>query len=328
MSKIKNFGAIEQVSICVLVDNKADLIVESDEIVEYFDEEPLLAEHGFSAIIRFEETDLSILWDAGVSRTALMENLRRMEIDPASINVIALSHGHGDHFAALTALLTAMKLHPESREWEGVVSAEEVNHWIEKHRIPLIAHPAAFRERWWVKDDGTMVGPSIPPPKQEWEAAGVEITLSEEPYQLGPGCWTTGYIPRRSFEESGIPTKLLYRQGDSFLKDNLEEDQAMVINVRNKGLVVLSGCAHAGIVNTVNYAREISGIETVWAIIGGFHLAKANDEEIGRTLEHIQAVRPKLIVPCHCTGFKATSQFAAHMPDEFIEGVVGATYKV
>ena len=82
------------------------------------------------------------------------------------------------------------------------------------------------------------------------------MVLSEGPYRLGPGCWTTGAIPRRSFETIGRPADLAYREGDVFLHDDMEDDQAIVINVQNKGLVVLSGCAHSGIVNTVDYAAR------------------------------------------------------------------------
>ncbi len=326
MGIINNFGETEQLSITILVDNIANLIVESTDTIKYFMDEPLLAEHGFSALLRLGDANLSILWDAGVSSVALIENLQRMKIDPALIDKIALSHGHDDHYAALTGVLSQMALQPGEKDWQEPVTAAEVEYWIEEHRIPLLAHPAAFRERWGEKDDGTKVGPFKLPPKQEWEAAGAKIILSEGPYQLGPGCWTTGYIPRQSFEKSGRPEKLLYRQGDTFLADDLEDDQAIVINVREKGLVVLSGCAHSGIVNTVNYAKEISGIENVWAIIGGFHIARASDEDIKRTIDNLKAVGPELIVPCHCTGFRAISQFATQMPDVFKEGVVGATY--
>ncbi len=326
MSVIKEFGENEQLSITILVDNKADLIVESTDTIKYFRDEPLLAEHGFSALLRLGDDYLNILWDAGVSNVALIENLRRMKIAPSLIDKIALSHGHGDHYAALTGVLSQMDLQPEGKEWQEPVTASEVENWLEERRIPLVAHPAAFRERWGVNDDGTKVGPFMPPPKGEWEAAGAKIILSEDPYQLGPGCWTTGYVPRRSFEKSGRPERLFYRQGDTFLPDDLEEDQAIVINVKEKGLVVLSGCAHSGIVNTVNYAREISGIDKVWAIIGGFHLARSDSEEIKRTIDNIRDVRPELIVPCHCTGFQAICQFATQMPDVFKEGVVGATY--
>ena len=106
----------------------------------------------------------------------------------------------------------------------------------------------------------------------------------------------------------------------------MEEDQALVINVKEKGLVVLSGCAHAGIVNTVEYAKEISGNNNVLAIIGGFHLASASEDEIKQTIDHIKSLNPKLVVPSHCTGFQAQCHFASQMTDEFIEGIVGAIY--
>lgn len=322
---IDQFGKVESVNITILVDNQANLIVESNDWIKYFTDKALLAEHGFSALVDFPGSDHKILWDAGVTKIALMENLRRMEIDVKAIDMIALSHGHHDHFAALTETLAAMKLGVESREWDGPVTSAKVAEWAAAKHVPVIAHPAAFRERWWVKDDGTMVGPFTPPPRLEWEALGGTLVLSGEPYKLLQGCWTTGFVPRMSFEQSGRPTKLLYRQGDNFIPDDLEEDQAIVIHVKEKGLVILSGCAHAGIVNTVNHARQISGVDQVYAIIGGFHLARANAEEIQQTIDFIQVLNPEIILPCHCTGFQAMCAFSRQMPDTFVPGVVGAT---
>jgi 7,8-dihydropterin-6-yl-methyl-4-(beta-D-ribofuranosyl)aminobenzene 5'-phosphate synthase len=323
---MEQFGMVGEAKITILVDNRADLIVESNEAVKFFTESPLLAEHGFSALVHLPGPDLKILWDAGVSRVALMENARRMKIDPQAVDKIALSHGHHDHYAALTDFLSAMNLKVESKEWPEPVTPAEVNAWLDARRVPVIAHPAAFRERWQVKQGGNKVGPFTPPPWLEWEALGAKIELSEKPYPLGPGCWTTGYIPRTSFEKSGRPTKLMYRQGENFYPDDLEEDQAIVLHVHGKGLVVLSGCAHSGIINTVNYAREISGVDKVWAIIGGFHLARAGEEEIQHTIDEIKTFQPEIVVPCHCTGFQAMCAFARQMPDECIPGVVGATY--
>ena len=99
-----------------------------------------------------------------------------------------------------------------------------------------------------------------------------------------------------------------------------------MINLRDKGLVVLSGCAHSGIVNTVQHAREITGVDEVYAILGGFHLAPAKDDEIERTIDEIIKLRPKMVVPTHCTGFKAITRFSSRMPDEFVQGVVGTKY--
>jgi 7,8-dihydropterin-6-yl-methyl-4-(beta-D-ribofuranosyl)aminobenzene 5'-phosphate synthase len=325
--ELEQFGTVAEVNITFLVDNRADLIIKSNEIVNYFTDKALLAEHGFSALVHFPDSGIKILWDAGVTQVALMENIHRMEIDPQTIHKIALSHGHFDHFAALTELLRAMKLGFEPKEWSEPATPDRVEAWIDSKRIPLTAHPAAFRERWWVKDDGTKVGPNPSPPRMEWEALGAKIELSEGPYRLSLGCWTTGYIPRKSFEKSGRPTKLLFREGGNFQSDDLEEDQAIVINVEGKGLVVLSGCAHSGIVNTIQYAREISGVDAVFAVLGGFHLARSNEGEIQSTIDALRGLAPEVLVPCHCTGFKAMCAFAKQLPDVFIPGVVGATYR-
>ena len=326
MNKSEEFGSVDQASLTVLVDNKADLIVKSTERVKYFTEESLLAEHGFSVLIQLDDQEGKILWDAGVSKIALLENIRLMKLDKISLSKIALSHGHVDHYEAMTDLLIGLDLLPKGKEWETPVNENDIEEWMTGSRIPIIAHPAAFRERWRVKDDGAMVGPFLPPPQQEWQAAGAEIVLSEGPYQLAPGCWTTGHIPRESFEETGRSDQLRYRNGSDFIPDDLEEDQAVVINIKGKGLVVLSGCAHSGIVNTIEYAREFSGVDKVYAVIGGFHLARASEDEIDQTVEYIQSIKPHLVVPGHCTGFKAINRFAQEMPDQFIEGVVGATY--
>jgi 7,8-dihydropterin-6-yl-methyl-4-(beta-D-ribofuranosyl)aminobenzene 5'-phosphate synthase len=328
MNQIEDFGAADQAAVTVLVDNRADLIVESSDTIKYFTDEPLLAEHGYSVLIDLNEGERCILWDAGITEIALLENMRRMEIDPKRIDTIALSHGHGDHTAAMTLLLKALELHPEGRRWDPGTPTKEMLQWAEGRRVPLVAHPAAFRERWGEGKDGSKWGPVQPPPRAEWEAAGAEIVLSKAPYQLGPGCWTTGAVPRRSFEKSGIPTSLLYRVGDTFERDFIEEDQAIILHIKGKGLVVLSGCAHSGIVNTINYGREMSGVDTVWAVLGGFHMARSTAEEIQDTIDAIKALEPALVVPSHCTGFEAIRQFAAQMPEQFAQGVVGTTYLI
>jgi len=327
MSKLQDFGETQNVAITVLVDNRADLITQSTDTVKRFTDEPLLAEHGFAALVDLKDAGTRILWDAGLTSTAMMDNMKRMALDPATlIDKIAISHGHGDHTAAVADVLEAIGVQPDAKEWPKETPVEEMINAAQLHRVPLVIHPAAFRECWGVAEDGRKYGPMFGPPRALWAALGADVILSEGPYQLGPGCWTTGEVPRRSFETSGIPTRVFYRQGTELLPHRIEDDQAIVIHVRDKGLVVLSGCAHSGIVNTVNYAREISGVDDVWAILGGFHLARATDEDIQRTIDEIKAIGPKVIVPSHCTGFKAIAQFAAQMPDAFVLGLVGTTY--
>jgi 7,8-dihydropterin-6-yl-methyl-4-(beta-D-ribofuranosyl)aminobenzene 5'-phosphate synthase len=320
------FSETERATITVLVDNRADLIVKSTRTVKHFTKEPLLAEHGFAALIDLEPAGIRILWDSGLTPLALLENMKRMKIRPTSIDKIALSHGHYDHTSGVTEILRAMDLAPKPKKWKPGVDLGEIERYVRGRRVQVIAHPAAFRERWGNRKDGTMYGPVLPPPRAEWEAAGAEIILSEEPYQLSPGCWTTGSVPRMSFETSGRPKRITYRTGDAFFPDDLEEDQAIAINVKDKGLVIVSGCAHSGIVNTVNHSREISGVDRVWAILGGFHLARASDEEIQSTVDRIKECEPAMIAPTHCTGFKAMCEFARQMPDVFVPGVAGAKY--
>ena len=326
MSTIEEFGELEKLSITVLVDNKTDLFLESTETISYFNDAPLMAEHGWSVLINLNDDEHNILWDAGLSQSALIDNMRNMKIDPKSIKKIALSHGDEDHIAALTDLLIQMNLDIESKDWPGAITGKDVEAWIDRQRIPLIVHPAAFQERWQKKEDDTLAGPFMPPPYQVWETLGAKIVLSETPYQLAPGCWATGYIPRNSFEQSGRSKRSFYRDGDQFLHNDLDDDQAIVMNIKDKGLIILSGCAHSGIVNTVNYAKEISGIDKIHAIIGGFHLARTGDEEIEQTVGSIIEMDVELIVPCHCTGSKANKLFERQMPEQYVEGIVGATY--
>ncbi len=318
------FGAARSAAVTLLVDNRADMLARSNETVRYCTDEPLLAEHGFAALVEIDD-EARILWDAGITQTTLLENMRRLKVEPTRITHVALSHGHGDHTAAMTAVLQAMALQPEERRWEGDLPLEEVLAQ-RGRRVPLVAHPAAFRERWAIGRDGARHGPSLPPPRGAWEAAGAEIVLSEKPYRLAPGCWTTGAVPRRSFEKSGIPPRRYYRDGTALVPDEMEDDQALVVHVEGKGLVVVAGCAHAGIVNTVHYAREISGVEKVWAVLGGFHLARATAEELQFTIDEIKRLSPAVIAPAHCTGLAAVCRFAAEMPGSFQQALVGARF--
>jgi 7,8-dihydropterin-6-yl-methyl-4-(beta-D-ribofuranosyl)aminobenzene 5'-phosphate synthase len=106
----------------------------------------------------------------------------------------------------------------------------------------------------------------------------------------------------------------------------VEDDLAVIANVEGKGLVIISGCAHSGIINTINQAKAISGVDKVYAIIGGFHLISSTKEEIQKTVDEVKKLAPQIIVPTHCTGFPAILEFANQMPEAFVLGVVGTTY--
>ena len=327
MPPAKEFGAVPSANVTILVDNLADLLVRSTDEVKRFADGPLIAEHGFSALIELPASDSRILWDVGASASTALENLRRMEIDPASIDAIALSHGHWDHVAGLSEFLRAVRRFPEPKMFPVGATDEELLRYARPTTIPVIAHPAAFRERWGFLKDGRRYGPIRSTNRAEWEALGADVVESEGPYRIADGCWATGYVPRESFETAGRSREMRFRDGDRFPADDIEEDQSIVVHVEGKGLVVVAGCAHAGIVNTVRYARGISGIDRVHAVLGGFHLGRATEEDIERTVDAIAEMRPAMVVPSHCTGFAAMRRFAERMPDAFVLGTVGTTYR-
>lgn len=322
----ETFGQTPDLEITILVDNRADCMLRSSETVQRATAKLLVAEHGFSALVDLKSSGLRILWDVGASSHALTENARRLGIDLATVDQIGLSHGHWDHYGGMVAALQAIGGRPAGRDWPADTSLEEVAAWVESHRVPLIVHPAAFRERWSIGTDGSMHGP-IMVPRGEWEAAGADIIVSEWPHQLAPGCWVTGAVPRQSSERVGTPRSLAYRQGTQLLRDYMDDDQSLVVHIQGKGLVVLTGCAHAGLVNTVQYARKISGVEEVWAILGGFHLGQAEPGDIERTIDEIASFEPRIVVPMHCSGFEATARFASRMPEQFVLGAVGSRFR-
>ncbi|HEY7572743.1 MAG TPA: MBL fold metallo-hydrolase [Nitrososphaeraceae archaeon] len=141
----------------------------------------------------------------------------------------------------------------------------------------------------------------------------------------------TSQIPRETRFEMGFPFQYIEDPDETNLSHDpfVNDDQAIVVNIRNKGLVIISGCSHAGIINSINYAKELTGISRIYAIIGGFHLAggKIYEEAIDPTISEIQKADPKWIVPCHCTGWKAVNRIINSMPEKFIQTSVGTVFE-
>lgn len=295
---------VDDVVITIVVDNYADLLLPSSPGIERYGEikEPLLAEHGLSVHLQLGEAGPAILMDAGLSRVALPHNLPRLGIDPRAVDQVVISHGHPDHTGALLEFLR-----------------------LAGKPMRVIAHPDVFLERWFERSDGSREGP-WQQDRQAWEEAGAEVVSLLEPRELAPGCLATGPVPRRTDFEK-VTSSALCRQGEELVHDQIQDDQAILVNVQGKGLVVVSGCAHAGIVNTIKHGQEISGVERVWAVLGGFHLGAADAWTLERTIAEIKSLRPQLVMPFHCTGFEATRQLAAEMPGQFVPAAVGTTLK-
>ena len=299
----------DRVEITVLVDNYTDLlqmpIADVDRRLPYDPGRRLLAEHGLSCLVRViaGKQEHAILLDTGLSCECLPWNLRQLGISLAGIEALVLSHGHYDHTGSL----------------ETVVSGAG-------RQVPLIVHPDAFLPRR-LNVPGQGIFDLPVPDAVALKKAGADIKMRREPSMLAAGhLLVTGEVERTTPFEKGMPNAEIARDG-AWVADPLRDDQALVVRVKDKGLVVLSGCAHAGIVNTVQYARKITGVDHVHAVLGGFHLSgKAFDDVIPPTIEAMKAIGPDYIVPMHCTGWAAINRFMDAMPGTCILNTVGTTY--
>jgi 7,8-dihydropterin-6-yl-methyl-4-(beta-D-ribofuranosyl)aminobenzene 5'-phosphate synthase len=243
----------------------------------------------------------SIIMDFGVSSIAMPHNMAALGIDPGNVRSVFISHGHHDHIGAIREVLPLLS-----------------------GNIEIIVHEHAFlTDRIHKLPDGS----EIPIPSLRKDA--VDTSRYSISYASSPMLFAGGYaasitnIPRKTDFEKGMPTTF-YKEGSEIFKDNINDDQGIVINVKKKGLVVISGCAHSGIINTIMYAQEITGEEKIYAVIGGFHLTGPHFEKaIQPTIEALKRFSPEIICPCHCTGFKAIGLFEAAFSENFIMSSVG-----
>ena len=309
MTKSMDLIPVDHIEITTLMDNYSDLLLPSTETMKRFPlvdrdgkaAEPPLAGHGLSLLIEIYQDGEkhAILMDAGFPTAGIQHNWRVLGFEPAVADGAFLSHGHPDHFAALGAFLEARG-----------------------ERIPLVLHPDAFLKRALIFPNGLKIELDMLPPREVLEGLGADVIVTDEPYLLAPGLTSTGQVERVTPFEGRFP--LAYAEVDGeWRPDDFWDDQGLVAHLKNKGLVVISGCAHAGIVNTVKQAQAITGEERVHAVIGGFHLTGMPKEQIGATVSALKALSPALMVPTHCTGFEAQSEFAHQMPDSFALNSVG-----
>lgn len=303
---------IDKVEILTLQDNYIDLTTQdnSDVVSRAMPlkglevKNSILAEHGFSAVVTVTRDDVSrsVLFDFGFSEHGAAFNADALGVDMTAIEAFALSHGHLDHVGGI----------------------EQLSRMVGKKGIDLVLHPEAFRNPRYLKitDDFKVFFPAFT--REKAEAAGVHLVETEKPYpMIGGNVLFLGAVPRRTAFEKGAPN-LCYEENGVEKQDPIDDDSALVFNVKNKGLVVLSGCAHAGIVNTVEYAREVTGVRKVFAVMGGFHLTGTDmDTVIAPTTRALKALDPVYIIPTHCTGRTAVMYIEKEMPDKFLLNMSG-----
>jgi len=311
-SKIKEAEKVEIVS---LVDNSVDFLsTPLREEVKVFREwvkesfHHPIAEHGFSMLIRVFDGDKahSVLFDTGSSPRGIIVNARRMGIDLAEVEYVVLSHGHYDHFTGLPAVTKV----------------------IGKNNLPIMVHRDMFNRRGAISSDGTIRKyPIFPSEGKVKPARYVEV---KQPCLIADDLiLVTGEIPRKTPFETGYPRHVAFVNGRWRSDPWIWDDRALVIKVEGKGLVVICGCGHAGVVNTILYAQQLTSVEAVYAVLGGFHLAgRTFERRINETVEELKRISPKLLVSSHCTGWRANLAMFKTMPEAFIWNSVGNLYKL
>ena len=311
MSQIK-LNAVDKVEILTLQDNYIEMTAMDNSAVvtramPLKDGEirsSILAEHGYSAIVKTTMGDKTktMLFDFGFSENGAAQNAATLGVDMTEVEAVALSHGHSDHTGGMEKL-TAM---------------------IGKRDIPFVVHPSVFISPRYLKfgEDFKINFPKLT--REMVKQAGLSVVESDKPYPLlNNTALFLGEIPKQTDFEKGWPIVHCQKDGKE-VWDAIEDDTSIVMNLKDKGLVILSGCAHAGIVNTVRYAMAVTGIDKIHAVMGGFHLAGPFFEPIiDRTTEEIKKIHPAFIIPTHCTGRKAIMAMEKQMPEQFILNMAG-----
>jgi len=299
MSRIVELiGKAEHVTVTTLSDNVVNVLAGESEFVKRL-HGAFIAEHGLSLLIEVQSElgHRTFLVDTGQGLT-LKHNMEQMKIDVNRIEYLVISHGHYDHTGGIVEFLKAID-----------------------HEMPVVAHPDAFKPSIWIKREGTIRRPFLPVPVTDMESAGGRLILTKGVFPLFTGTLTTGEVERRAPFEclEGV----FYVDDEGIIESPIKDDQAVIIDLKNRGLVIVSGCGHAGIANTICQARKLTGVNQVCCVVGGFHLVGSSEDRIGKTIQYLKKLKAEVISPMHCSGFDFTLKAATELSDCFVLNGVG-----
>ena len=253
----------------------------------------LLSEHGFSLWI--EADDARILFDPGQS-DALLHNARTLGIDLSSADAILLSHGHYDHSGGLAAVMSINR------------------------NAPVYCHADATVRRYSMREDGLAHEIGMPDRCADVLASSGRMRKVNRPHEIAPGIFLTGPVPRETlFENTGGK---FFLDPEMKCPDAIIDDLSLMIGT-TRGIVLVCGCCHSGIVNTVRYIQSFRPDARMRAIIGGLHLLNALKNRIEKSIEELSALRLEKIIACHCTGDAALDAMRAKGGEAFSRGTIG-----
>jgi 7,8-dihydropterin-6-yl-methyl-4-(beta-D-ribofuranosyl)aminobenzene 5'-phosphate synthase len=248
----------------------------------------VLAEWGLSMLLDFGEE--LILFDTG-QHGSLINNALVLGIDLRKITKVVLSHGHYDHTGGL---LNFLKL---------------------RGNVPVYAHSDLLTGHY-IKDNGSdkkYIG--IPFRLEQLESAGANFYWFKEALEINPNLWLSGEVPRLTNFEKGDKRLLLFNSSGP-IKDPIHDDLSLFYKT-DKGLIVILGCAHSGLVNIIEHARQVTGQNKIRAIIGGTHLGPVDSAQQEGTIEFLKSLDLECLAPNHCTGLPMASRLASEFPDQF-----------
>lgn len=305
--------AADKIEVLLLQDNYIDLVeapsnamvARANPVKDGYIRNSVIAEHGFSALVKTTDSgnEHVLLFDFGYSPLGVVHNMDALGVDAARIEEMALSHGHMDHTGGL----------------------EAVRRKIGKP-MKIFLHPFALDKNRYLKftEDFKLKFPEL-------TSAGLSENALEVEASTTPRAMIDGYalflgeIPRSTPFETGMPLAH-YADHSGEHKDDIIDDTSLVFVLKDKGIVILTGCAHAGIINTIRHAQKVAGREKVHAVIGGFHLGGSNIEAVvNPTIRELKAIGPDHIVPCHCTGRTAMLAMERELPG-FILSMAGTKF--
>jgi 7,8-dihydropterin-6-yl-methyl-4-(beta-D-ribofuranosyl)aminobenzene 5'-phosphate synthase len=327
-----DFGeGIENLKIVILTTNTTDMTLQTDPKFEGKVIQPgkavanASAEHGLAMALQANGSN--ILYDFGGLALTVLRNLEILKIKPESFQKAVLSHGHFDHFGTMVKLLPL--LGPGK---ELILSPE-----MYKQKVGFLGDAGE-------RVDSKTLGENYRALKREGKVAELpalrkkfvmntitenNLTLTEtnKPVELAPGVWTSGEI--EIFDESELTSNLFLKlDKKTFQEDNFRDEIAIYAKIKDKGLVVLTGCGHTGIMNTIKHGQKISGEDKIYAIIGGFHLQWSTGEHIDKVVHFIDDLQPEIVCGMHCTGFQFNAKLWDQIPQVATLGVVGTQFNL